>query len=194
MALIVTEARSSSVYAITEILQTIASARTRHNPNLALAAVVVNRWTSSRVDRRAHLEVLSADYGKWLLNPPIPEQETVSFAATSRPPVPERAPTLTGCLPYPLPRSSGSAAQNEASSQSSRSGSADDRGHEAPLDDPAIAGLITRPTRASTSSSRLTKLTVHLEPHFSGPVRAAFAAESLPSGHTSLSGLGCSHA
>ncbi len=88
MALIVTEPRSSSVNAIAEILQTIASVRTLYNPRLELAGIVVNRWTPTRVDRRAHFEVLTADYREWLLNPPIPDREIVSVAATNRLPVP----------------------------------------------------------------------------------------------------------
>lgn len=87
-ALIVTEPRSSSVNAIAEMVQTIASVRTLYNPCLELAGIVVNRWTPTRVDRRAHVEVLTATYREWLLGPPIPEREIVSVAATNRLPVP----------------------------------------------------------------------------------------------------------
>ncbi len=94
MALIVTEPRSSSVNAVAEMVQTIASVRTLYNPRLELAGIVVNRWTPTRVDRRAHLEVLTADYREWLLNPPIPDREIVSVAATNRLPVPREGAGL----------------------------------------------------------------------------------------------------
>ena len=88
-AVIVTEPRSSSVNAIAEIMQTIASVRTLYNPRLELAGIVVNRWTATRVDRRAHWDVLADQYGDWLLKPPIVEREIVAVAATNRVPVPQ---------------------------------------------------------------------------------------------------------
>ena len=87
-ALVVTEPRTSSVGAVAEMVQTIASVRTHYNPRLRLAGVVVNRWTSSRLDRRAHWEVLADEYGDWLLTPGIPEREVVAVAATNACPIP----------------------------------------------------------------------------------------------------------
>ena len=56
-----------------------------------------------------------------------------------------------------------------------------------PVDDPVVAGITARPSHASAVSNRLTKLTVRLDRNLLGRVRAAFVAEGLPSGHTSLS-------
>ena len=56
-----------------------------------------------------------------------------------------------------------------------------------PVDDPVVAGITARPSQAFTASSQLTKLTVRLDRNLLGRVRAAFVAEGLPSGHTSLS-------
>jgi hypothetical protein len=56
-----------------------------------------------------------------------------------------------------------------------------------PVDDPVVAGITARPSQTFTASSQLTKLTVRLDRNLLGRVRAAFVAEGLPSGHTSLS-------
>ncbi len=87
-ALVVTEPRASSVSAVAEIVQTIASVRAHYNPTLVLAGIVVNRWSAHRLDRRAHWEVLVDQYADWLLTPGVPEREIVSVAATNGVPIP----------------------------------------------------------------------------------------------------------
>ena len=87
-ALVVTEPRTSSVGAVAEMVQTIASVRSHYNPRLVLAGIVVNRWSDSRLDRRAHWEVLATEYADWLISPGIPEREVVAVAATNGRPVP----------------------------------------------------------------------------------------------------------
>lgn len=87
-ALVVTEPRTSSVGAVAEMVQTIASVRAHYNPRLSLAGIAVNRWSEHRLDRRAHWDFLATEYGPWLLEPPIPEREVVASAATKGMPIP----------------------------------------------------------------------------------------------------------
>ncbi|MDO4900848.1 ParA family protein [Actinomyces sp.] len=86
--LIVSEARTSSVDGVDELMRTIQTVRQYYNQNLQIAGILVNKWRSDRLDRAAWRDVLKDTYGDAVIDHPLPEREIVATAATNRVPVP----------------------------------------------------------------------------------------------------------
>lgn len=86
--LIVTEARTSSVDGVDQLVATINTVKQYYNPRLRTAGVVINRWRNDRRDLAAWKDLLRDTHGPILLDHDLPEREIVSTAATNRVPVP----------------------------------------------------------------------------------------------------------
>lgn len=86
-ALLVTEARASSVEGLGEIIKTLGSVRQHFNPGLSLAGVVVNRLRKDRKDQSEWLSRLEEDYEAQLLHPYLPEREKFAAAHSAAMPL-----------------------------------------------------------------------------------------------------------
>ena len=87
--LIITEARTSSVDGVDQLVTTINTVKQYYNPRLHIAGVLINRWRNDRRDLAAWKNLLRATHGDTLLDHALPEREVVSTAATNRVPVPQ---------------------------------------------------------------------------------------------------------
>lgn len=86
-ALLVTEARASSVEGLAEIIKTLGSVRRLFNPALSLAGVVINRLRKDRKDQAEWLTTLEEDYETYLLSPYLPERERFAAANSAAMPL-----------------------------------------------------------------------------------------------------------
>jgi chromosome partitioning protein len=87
-ALIVTQARETSVDGVSEMVSTIATIRSHYNPRLTLAGIVLNAYRPDRTDRRAWADKLREYFGNYLFDVSIPEREAIAAAATRHEPIP----------------------------------------------------------------------------------------------------------
>lgn len=86
-ALLVTEARASSVEGLSEIVKTLGSVKQLFNPGLSLAGIVVNRLRKDRKDQAEWIGRLEEDYGSQLLAPYLPEREKFASAHSAAMPL-----------------------------------------------------------------------------------------------------------
>lgn len=86
--LILTEARTSSVDGVDQLMATMDAVTRYYNPRLELAGILVNKWRGDRLDRAAWNDILHQAYPGHVIDHPLPEREIVATAATNRVPVP----------------------------------------------------------------------------------------------------------
>ena len=86
-ALLVTEAQAASFEGLTQMTRTLSTVREYFNPQLVLAAVVVNRHRTDRRDRAEWAGRLTQAFGPVLVEPYIPERTAVAAATTAAAPL-----------------------------------------------------------------------------------------------------------
>lgn len=86
--LIVSEARTSSVDGVDQLMDTIGAVRRYYNPRLTVSGILINKWRSDRLDRAVWKDVLRDTYSEALIDHSLPEREIVATAATNHVPVP----------------------------------------------------------------------------------------------------------
>ncbi|QTG75367.1 MULTISPECIES: ParA family protein [Trueperella] len=87
VALIVTTTREASFDGVAEMVNTIATVRAHYNPRLRLSGIAVNEWRPDRTDRQEWARALREHYGRYLIEPFIPEREAIARAASAHEPI-----------------------------------------------------------------------------------------------------------
>lgn len=86
-ALLVSEARVSSVEGVAEIVTTIAEVQENLNEELGVAGIVVNKMRKGRTDQEQWALKLRADYGEFVLEPRLPDRELFSKSHATATPI-----------------------------------------------------------------------------------------------------------